>query len=393
MKTVIIAPYYHPRRGGMETYTRSVAQGLSDLTDRVSIISTYDKSAQEEELPYCDTVDGNTVYRLPITCMVSNTPIGLRWYSKIREILKQESPDVVNAQTPVPYISDIGARVCRELGIPFVLSYHNDLIKDNPILTLIISGYYRLLGCTTLDLSDRIIASSKLYVDRSPYLRRHRTKTVYIPPGVDDAFISTKLPPTRNQSHSQSAQGKHRMKVLFIGQLDRTHSHKGLHVLLDAIAAIPSARYAIQLTIVGKGDAVDRYKAQIKRLGITNLITFAGFVPDPEMPGIIDSHDVVTLPSLSDAEGFGIVNLEANARAKPVVASQAGGIGYIIRDYQNGLLVPPGNREALASALCILARDPALRKRLGNYGRKIVCNKYQWKQQIKKTYDLLSELI
>jgi glycosyltransferase involved in cell wall biosynthesis len=82
--------------------------------------------------------------------------------------------------------------------------------------------------------------------------------------------------------------------------------------------------------------------------------------------------DLFVLPSRSRSEAFGIVLLEAMARSKPIVATHVGGIPYVIRDGETGILVPPLDPTSLAGAISQLLRDPRLRQRMGQAGRKRV---------------------
>jgi glycosyltransferase involved in cell wall biosynthesis len=95
------------------------------------------------------------------------------------------------------------------------------------------------------------------------------------------------------------------------------------------------------------------------------VVRFAGFRHD--MPACLAAADIVALPSLH--EGLGVAALEAMAAGRPVLASRVGGLGEVVVAEETGLLVPPGDADALAAALARLAGDPALRARLGAAGR------------------------
>jgi glycosyltransferase involved in cell wall biosynthesis len=95
-------------------------------------------------------------------------------------------------------------------------------------------------------------------------------------------------------------------------------------------------------------------------------VAFLGWVDD--VPSAMDKWDIVALPSL--AEGLGIAALEAMARGIPVVATQVGGLSEIIVDGKTGFLVPAKDPQAMADRISQLARDPALRAKLGNAARE-----------------------
>ena len=106
---------------------------------------------------------------------------------------------------------------------------------------------------------------------------------------------------------------------------------------------------------------------------LENSVTMAGF--QDEIYPWIDNADLVIVPS-RHKEPFGIVVLEALARGKPVVASKTGGIPEIINDGQNGILVPPGDENALSEAIFKLYQKPELRAKLGYTGWKTVTEKF-----------------
>jgi glycosyltransferase involved in cell wall biosynthesis len=179
VKIVFVTPYFSPKVGGLENYALEIARGLlDDGVHEVAVITSnhYGKF---------DTVDrvGNIeVHRLGAQFHASNTPVNLGWYSKIKKLLQNLKPDVVNAHTPVPYISDIAVRAAHDLNIPTVLTYQNDLVKDSLLLQGAIHAYYEVLGKRTLELADRIIATTLGYAQQSPYLSPHLEKISIIPP-------------------------------------------------------------------------------------------------------------------------------------------------------------------------------------------------------------------
>lgn len=132
---------------------------------------------------------------------------------------------------------------------------------------------------------------------------------------------------------------------------------KGIFVLLQAarrvITEIPSA------IIVFAGDGPDRWKAEkmAKQFGIENNVRFLGFRSD--IHAVFAASRVVVLPSLAP-EGFGLVLAEANALGVPVVASNVGGVSEIVEDGKNGILVPPGDVDALSSSIVRLLGNEEL---------------------------------
>lgn len=164
-------------------------------------------------------------------------------------------------------------------------------------------------------------------------------------------------------------------KVPLIGCVARLSRWKDQATLLDALVAVrrdvPDARLVLaghvsDLAPDGRGDYKDYLLRRIADLGLGDAVTFAGFVPQNEMPAFYAALDVLAHPSVE--EPFGLALVEAMASARPVVAVGAGGVPEIIREGVDGLLVPRAQPEAMAAALVRVLSEPALAKRLADSG-------------------------
>jgi glycosyltransferase involved in cell wall biosynthesis len=126
----------------------------------------------------------------------------------------------------------------------------------------------------------------------------------------------------------------------------------------------------------------------VTRLGINDRVKFTGKISDDALNRYYKSSSFFVLPAVydkkGDTEGLGVVLLEAMSYAKPVIASNVGGITDIVVDHENGLLVPPADPAALAQAIVKLARSKQLRRMLGGEARKTVDEKFNWDRIIKK---------
>ena len=126
----------------------------------------------------------------------------------------------------------------------------------------------------------------------------------------------------------------------------------------------------IELVFVGNGMMRNELEMLSKKWGIEKNIKFAGFIGDTTKKALYyKSSDIFVLPSTMSTESFGIVNLEAMACGIPIVASKIGGIPDVVKDGENGLLVPPRDSEALADTIIYLLENEDIRKRMGKNGR------------------------
>ncbi|HFE51945.1 MAG TPA: glycosyltransferase family 1 protein, partial [Bacteroidetes bacterium] len=165
----------------------------------------------------------------------------------------------------------------------------------------------------------------------------------------------------------------------FVGQLDE---RKGIADLLEAYRRLKQ-RLPVRLVLVGKGPL----EAEIRRRAPDAVL--AGFRED--IPEVMKNVDVLVLPSYW--EGFGIVLIEAMAAARPVVATNVSSIPEIVVNGETGLLVPPGQPEALAEALRRVLTDPALARRFGEAGRRRVLDKFTVDRMTDEWERLLLDLV
>jgi len=184
-----------------------------------------------------------------------------------------------------------------------------------------------------------------------------------VPSGVDvDAYA---VPPgTRERLRDEWGWRPDDVGVALVGVLER---RKGHHVLIEA-----ALRAAGQLRYVfcGSGSEEAALRAHAGPLGAR--VRFLGFRSD--VAAVLAAADVAVLPSL--AEGLGVAALEAMAAERPVIASRVGGLGEVLDGGEAGVLVPPGDADALADALARLAADATLRARLAVAGRRRVVERH-----------------
>jgi glycosyltransferase involved in cell wall biosynthesis len=155
--------------------------------------------------------------------------------------------------------------------------------------------------------------------------------------------------------------------ALVLGTVANLFARKGYDVMLRALPAIVTALPNVHYVIVGSGDAAyeTRLRTVVKDLRLERRVHFAGF-QDPVYP-CLAAMDLYVHPALM--EGFGIAVLEAMAMRKPVVATTAGGLPEIVQDGETGILVPPGDADALARAVSSLLPDSARCRQFGEAGR------------------------
>ncbi len=178
-------------------------------------------------------------------------------------------------------------------------------------------------------------------------------------------------------SHSNRDSLKGSFDILFVGRLVE---RKGVRILIDAVARLQDR--GVRLTIVGDGPERSALEAAAGASGAAGAIEFKGFVSAANLHDYLAATDTLVLPALRDAkgdvEGLGVVLLEALALGKPVIASDSGGIRDIVQHEKTGLLVPPGDAEALARAIARYVENPEYARDLALAGREHTAREFSW---------------
>jgi len=176
--------------------------------------------------------------------------------------------------------------------------------------------------------------------------------------------------------------------VLFVGSLI---TRKGLPFLVEASKKIVKEYVETKFLIVGEGPLKNQLQREIWEANLAGNFAFLGNVKGDMLPEVYNCADVFVLPSIQ--EGQGIVLLEAQASAKPLVAFDIGGVNETVRNGETGLLVERGSTDRLADAIVKLLSDKALREKMGANGRKFVAENFTWNICAQKMLNVYHEAL
>ncbi len=169
-----------------------------------------------------------------------------------------------------------------------------------------------------------------------------------------------------------------------VGNVAALVPHKGQRHLIDAahlvVRQIPDARFVI----LGEGELREHLEKQIHEHHLEKHVLLPGFRTD--VLGCIKGFDLFVMSSVT--EGLGTSLLDAMACSRPIVATRAGGIPEIVEDGVNGLLVPPRDHPALATAIVRALKDGDLRRRMGEAGFARVRERFTVERMVEKTVDV-----
>src|SRR5215218_6977881 len=254
----------------------------------------------------------------------------------------------------------LGAATARLHRLPLVLTVHTSL-RHTLAVSDLRSAFLKTIGCPIERWGEH---SAEAVLVITPRLRR-----LLLADGIDENRVHL-IPPGVNPSLFEGPfedpfAGIGRPRVLFVGRLA---PQKGVHTLVEAAGLLEDP--SVRVLLVGDGP-----ERKAERIDAGDRLRFLGFFAHERLPAAMAHADVLVLPSLY--EELGTVLLEAMWAGLPIVASRTGGILDVIEDGVNGLLVPPGDPEALARAIDRLLADRALAYRLSE-GARARGKDYDW---------------
>ncbi|KLU59231.1 alpha-D-kanosaminyltransferase [Peptococcaceae bacterium CEB3] len=239
-----------------------------------------------------------------------------------------------------------GRLIGRWLGLPNISTVHSSLARD--YLSARTARAAVWLDRLTLPLSQGQIVISKALM---PEVAARGGKNIEV------IYNGRELTPSTDPVVERAAWRRRwniPAEARVVGNIARFHPCKGPEQLVQAAQILRRQFPGLHLLMIGEGPLRPLIAEQLEKEGIP--FTLPGFLPQAER--LLPVFDLFVLPSLS--EGMGLVLLEAMQAGIPLVASHAGGIPELIRDGRDGLLVPPGEPEALARACAAVLSDPVL---------------------------------
>ena len=370
MNIAIFASAFHPSLGGVEELTRQLAHALERAGHRAIILT----ERWPRDLPEREEFEGLSVHRFAfrvpvesrsavrrlrtqITASVSRP----RVEGQIARLLREEKIDIVHVQC-VSSNALYARAAAHKLGLPFVVTLQGELTMDAAQIFQKFEGA-RAMMRGALEAADAITGCSGQTVAEAqefwgqPFGQRARV-----------VYNGIRLKDFEN------VKPHHHPKPYILG-IGRHVPQKGFDVLLRAYAmgrksALEAGNSWPDLLLAGDGAQHEALQTLSEQLGLGEAVQFVGRVDRAGAMALFKGCSFFTLPSRH--EPMGIVNLEAMAAGRAVIASRVGGVPELVGDGQNGLLVPPDDAPALAVALARLVNDAALNARLGANGARRV---------------------
>ena len=366
----MVTPFYYPTTiGGTESLIESITMKLNEHRIHTDIMAlnyvTRLKTAWNEKN---EIINGLNIVKVPTAILPRPTFFINHFPAHFRRKMKQY--DIVHFHNDTdlsfPFFS-YGLRMpkifhCHCLDTTY---YH---YKRNPIARQIF-----------LRSADIFIALSRFLSGMLSDLGVPKENIRIVPNGVDV-----------NRFREGTGE-KNENLLLFVGRLD---PKKGIRVLLQSLKHLNTP---VKLVMIGPSSTYKEYSRGIVKLiddvgkKTMHTVTYLGRVAPQELVRWYQKASILVLPSIS--ESFPMVNIESLACGTPVVASNVGAVSEVVRDHENGILVPPGNPIKLAEALQYLLDNEDTRLKFGKQGVKWIVENFSSEVTITRLIDIYRSLL
>jgi D-inositol-3-phosphate glycosyltransferase len=390
--------------GGMNVYVRDLTRELGNQGLGVDVFTR----SQDEHQPHVkeDLGHGNRVIHIPAgpetplpkPILYQHVP---EFVGGVREFARAQGMryDILHAHY---WLSGVAARSLRTAWeAPFIQMFHTlgemkNRVSKNPAER---ESELRIrVETDLLREADRVVAATPAERAQLEWLyRADVSRLTIIPPGVDGKLF---YPRPAAEAKRRIGLDPELKMILFAGRIEPL---KGIGTLLEAVALL--RRHGVELcsqlalSIVGgdpdaadaaRNAEMDRLQALRHKLGIGDVVTFLGKQDQDALADYYAAAEAVVMPS--HYESFGMVALEAMACGTPVIASEVGGLAFLVRDGETGLHVPDQDPAALADQICTLMTNPDLRARLSAQAASYAQG-YAWPVVARKIIDLYDAVL
>jgi glycosyltransferase involved in cell wall biosynthesis len=336
-----IGKFYPPDYGGIERITETLAMSTAAAGHDVSVVCF-----SRHPVPVQEVVAGVEVRRAPARLTLASQPISLAYAIQCWHTIRRA--DVVHLHVP-NVLGSLMALIAGGRG-KLVVHWHSDIMKRG-LLGWMVRPVERMI----LRRAAAVIATSQRYADASPSLATCAAKVRVIPLGISSPADTGEAPSTGVERWLRG-----RRLVLSVGRLV---PYKGLDVLVRASRLLPEDTAVI---IGGSGPLETSLRQLVEAQGVGDRVLIAGSISESQLAGLRRRASVFCLPSVTRAEAFGIVLLEAMAAGCPLVTTDIPGSGvpWVNIHDVTGLNVPVSDTDALAAACARIVSDPAFHQRL-----------------------------
>jgi glycosyltransferase involved in cell wall biosynthesis len=311
-----------------------------------------------------ETIDEVQVTRVGTIGAVGSVHLAPAFAAWMRRI----PTDVIVLHEPNPWAL-LSYAIARPVA-PLFIWYHSDVVR--PALQYAL--FYAPLARLVYGRAERIVVSSPPLAQHAAALKPYRERLRVVPFGIEASEWAYEDASTDRADDPF---------LLFAG---RHVAYKGVDVLLHALS-----NSRARAVIAGDGPQRRTWEALAGELGLDERVRFVGEVPDRDLRRLMKACIALVLPSVTKAEAFGYVQLEAMASGRPVISTDVpSGVSWVNQHMRTGLVVPAGDAEALRGAIDRLITDRVLCEKLGSEGRARVEHEFtieRLRERLRELYE------
>lgn len=388
------------KAGGMNVYVAQLAQELGSRGVAVDVFT-------RRSSPQTPEIDGSLGGHVRVISLPAG-PYQALDPAEVYPHLSQFAAGIIAFTTRHQIVYDlvyshywlsgwVAAKLKEVWGTPFVHMFHTLGHMKNRVSA---AGFAAIADERTVvetqitEWADRIIAATPAEHTQLLWLyRARRKKIVIVPPGVS---LERFHPIPQEQAKLALGIAPECNLFLFVGRIEPL---KAVDTILEAISLIRTkdAHLAqnMRFAIIGgdpdqPGDSeMSRLMALSRRLDVNDIVDFLGAKDQALLPCYYAAAVAVVMPS--DYESFGMVALEAMASGTPVVATEVGGLAFVVRDGETGFLVPSREPSAIAARMATLLEDPERRRKMGIKAAQLA-QAYSWERIVDQLTPIFDEV-
>lgn len=363
MRILQVGKFYTPFRGGIETVVQNLSEELVKNGHEVTaLVSSH------HFLPRIEWIGGVRVVRMGRWGTLCSQPINP--FCLFYFLFFAWKSDVVHIHSPNPLLEICSFFIRKKK----VVTFHAEVVRQRAFLP-----FYRLLQKAFFHSVECVIVGSKSLAKKIS----ERQKVAIIPFGISQKRF--------DDQRVASLKVRYGSFALFVGRLV---SYKGIPVLLESMRELSEKGISLNLVLVGAGPEEENWKKLVASYGLEKRVFFLKEIPESELGDFYAACEIFVLPSITQAEAFGMVLVEAMSFGKPIISTKLGtGVDEVNEDQKTGIQILPSDSVALRSAIEFLILHPEKREQFGNYGKEKFKNIYSAEQMVKSYLTVYERLV
>ena len=367
MRILIASDTYYPDVNGASYFAQRLAAGLAKRGHQIFVMAPArtlkDNTSTRDGVIIC----GISSIRIPIYPNFRVSPL-LFIRKAIRKHVKEIQPDVIHIQNHFMIGKGV-ALTAQELNIPIIGTNH--FMPENLVHYLNLpkpaenklkefgwhefSQVYRHLDAITTVTKTAAKLIENLGLEKA---------VIPISCGID----LERFNPKNSGAHLKERYGipENRFVILYVGRLDK---EKRIELMIHALPQI-TKNVDAHLVLAGTGKSKAKFEIMTEEMGVRDMVTFTGFVPDEDLPNLYRMADLFVIAGIAELQS--IVTMEAMASGLPVIAVNAVALPELVHDGENGYLFPDGDGQMLAQRAITILSSPTLRTAMGQKSLDII---------------------